>query len=270
LLVGRALGSEPRRVCCPGEEILDVRSLSTDYVSGISFRLRAGEVVGIAGLVGSGRSEVGAALFGLASGRRIDATLCGHPYAPADPAEAIRSGFCLVPEERRTDALFPHMSTLENTTLSALHAYQRYGFVVDERERLAVEPLFARLKLPVVKSDVPIGALSGGNQQKAVLARWLLASPRILFLDEPTRGIDVGAKEQIYKLIDELARRGAAIILVSSELPELLRCCDRVVVLREGRQAGTVDVADTSQSNILGLATGVPVTDVTSPAQSAL
>jgi ABC-type sugar transport system ATPase subunit len=139
LMVGRRIGSERRPVRSVGAAILDVHSLSTNYISGMSFRVHAGEVLGIAGLVGSGRSEVGAALFGLSGGRRIDATLSGHPYEPANPTEAIRRGFCLLPEERRSDALFPHVSAVENATISVLKAYRRHSLVAGSLERLAAE-----------------------------------------------------------------------------------------------------------------------------------
>jgi ABC-type sugar transport system ATPase subunit len=165
----------------------------------------------------------------------------------------------LLPEERRSDAIFPQMSTLENSTMAVLKRLRRHGFLTDKQEQTATESLFARLKIAAAKSAAPIASLSGGNQQKAILARCLLPDPRVLFLDEPTRGIDIGVKEQIYELIDELAQQGRAIILVSSELPELLRCCDRVQVMHEGRQAGIVEVTDTSQEEILALATGVRV-----------
>jgi ABC-type sugar transport system ATPase subunit len=259
LMVGRSLGAQHRAMRTPGDVLLDVRALATDSVSGVRFQVRAGEVLGIAGLVGAGRSEIGAALFGLRDPLRIEATLEGRRFLPAGPADAMRDGFCLLPEERRSDAIFPQMSTLENSTMAVLKRLRRQGFLTDRQEQAATESLFARLKIAAAKSDVPIAALSGGNQQKAILARCLLPDPRVLFLDEPTRGIDIGVKEQIYELIDELAQQGRGIILVSSELPELLRCCDRVLVMHEGRQAGMVEVTDTSQEEILGLATGVRV-----------
>jgi ABC-type sugar transport system ATPase subunit len=256
-MVGRSLRSEPRPRRAPGSVVLDLRSLATNHVSGISFRLRSGEVLGLAGLVGSGRSEIGAALFGLRGRCRIDARLGDRVFAPTNAADAIAAGFCLLPEERRTDALFPHMSTLENTTICVLERLRQHGLIRSNLERAAAHALFERLRLAADKSEASIVNLSGGNQQKAIVARWLLVEPRVLFLDEPTRGIDVGAKEQIYGLIDELARLGMGVVLVSSELPELLRCCDRILVLHKGRAAGIVDVASTSQEEILTLATGV-------------
>lgn len=255
LMVGRSLSPQLRPERTHGSVLLDVRSLQTNYISGIQFRLHAGEVLGVAGLVGSGRSEVGAALFGLRNESRMDATFRDRPFAPARPGEAIQRGFCLLPEDRRSDAIFPHMATLDNTTIVVLERLRQRGMVSGRLERGAVKSLLSQLRLAPGHLEIPIAALSGGNQQKAILARWLLADPRVLFLDEPTRGIDIGAKEQIYALIDELAMQGKGIILVSSELPELLRCCDRVLVLKEGQQRGIVQVRTTSQEEIMALAT---------------
>ena len=257
LMVGRSLQSGTRVTRAPGDVVLDVRSIETEFLSGIRFQVRAGEVLGIAGLVGSGRSEVGAALFGLVPNARIDAMLGGQPFSPRRPAEAISAGLCLLPEERRTESLFPHMSTLENSTISTLSQFGRQALVDAKLEFSTAAPVFSKVRLASPKLKASISELSGGNQQKAILVRWLLAEPKVLFLDEPTRGIDVGAKEQIYELIDELARRGTAIILVSSEMPELLRCSDRVVVLREGRQVSMVSTDSTSQEEILSMGIGV-------------
>lgn len=265
LMVGRSLQTGKRATRAPGDVVLDVRSIETEFLSGVKFQARAGEVLGIAGLVGSGRSEVGAALFGLVSSSRIDATLLGQVFSPKCPAEAIRAGLCLLPEERRSESIFPHMSTLENSTISTLGRFERNAVVDVNLETSTTEPVFEKVKLPSQKQKVSISELSGGNQQKAIFVRCLLAEPKVLFLDEPTRGIDVGAKEQIYDLIDELARQGAAVILVSSEMPELLRCADRVVVLREGRQMGVVSADTTSQEEILSMGLGVSVTASQSP-----
>jgi len=259
LMVGRSLQVGQRASRSPGEVILDVRSIESEYLSGINFQARAGEVLGIAGLVGSGRSEVGASLFGLVPGSRLDATLLGQPFSPRRSAEAIRAGLCLLPEERRSESIFPHMSTLENSTIVTLRRFERGALVDTSQEASTAEPFFSKVRLTSIKLQASISDLSGGNQQKAVLVRWLLAEPKVLFLDEPTRGIDVGAKEQIYELIDELASKGIAVILVSSEMPELLRCADRVVVLREGKQVGVVNVDTTSQEEILSMGIGVSV-----------
>ena len=261
LMVGRNLQAVERASRTPGDVILDVRSIETDFLSNIKFQARAGEVLGIAGLVGSGRSQIGAALFGLVPNSRIDATLADQAFSPKCPSEAIRAGVCLLPEERRSESLFPHMSTLENSTITTLRRFERQMLVDASLEASTTEPLFGRVRLASLKQKASISDLSGGNQQKAILVRWLLAEPKVLFLDEPTRGIDVSAKEQIYEVIDELARQGTAVILVSSEMPELLRCADRVVVLREGRQVGVVNVDATSQEEILSMGIGVAVVE---------
>lgn len=232
--------------------VLKVEDLATKFLSGINFELRAGEVLGIAGLMGSGRSELGAALFAMR--RRLQGTvlLNGRNYHPESPADAIRAGFCLVPEDRRWEGIFPQMSVRENASIVILQRLGRDRFR-KEADRVAE----FQKKLSVSSSpDVPISKLSGGNQQKVVLTRWLLAEPSVLFLDDPTRGIDIGAKEEIYKIIDELAAQGKGVLLVSSELPELWRCCDRILVLQNGRQAGIVKTADSTQEDVMRLATG--------------
>lgn len=258
LMVGRPLERsrrvQPQHVS--QDVLLDVRSLATDFVDGISFQLRAGEVLGIAGLIGSGRSEVGAALFGLRDSKGMDASLCGRPFAPACPIEAIERGLCLVPEDRRNEALFPTLSPVENTTIATLPRLSSMGLLHADAELAAATPLHHRLNLKGVVPNACAAALSGGNQQKAIIARWLMARPRVLFLDEPTRGIDVGAKEHVYRMVTEFAETGGGVVFVSSELPELFRCCDRILILHEGRQAAVVNAADATQEQILALAAG--------------
>lgn len=256
LMVGRPLDPARRTKRTLGKVLLDVRTLTTDYISNIQFQVRAGEVLGIAGLVGAGRSEIGAALFGLRRRRQIDVFLGDRPFAPKSVAEAIERGFCLLPEDRREEALFLHLSVLQNATIAVLRRLACRGWLINQRETSVAGALFASLKLASAKYDVPIDTLSGGNQQKAIMARWLMAEPRILFLDEPTRGIDIGTKTQIYQLIDELADRGAGILVVSSEMSELMCCCDRIIVMHEGTQAGIVDAGTTTQEQLLTLATG--------------
>ncbi len=258
LMVGRSLQTATSAKHTPGDVVLNVNSIETEFLSGVQFQVRAGEVLGIAGLVGSGRSEVGATLFGLVPNAKIEATLGGRPFSPRRPAEAIHAGLCLLPEERRAESLLPHMSTLENSTISTLSRFARRALIDVELEASMAAPVYSKVELTSLKMKVPISKLSGGNQQKAIMVRWLLAEPKVLFLDEPTRGIDVGAKEQIYELIDELARQGTAIILVSSEMPELLRCSDRLLVMREGRQVAVVTTNSTSQEEILSMGIGVP------------
>lgn len=253
MMVGRKLSRNERPQRKQHSAIvLRVEDLSTRFLLHISFELRAGEVLGIAGLMGAGRSELGAALFGMRKRVRGTVLLNGQEYRPNSPAAAIRSGFCLVPEDRRWEGIFPQMSVRENASIVILKRLGRSMFrkeaekVAEFQEKLAVS----------AAPDVPISKLSGGNQQKVVLTRWLLAEPAVLFLDDPTRGIDIGAKEEIYKIIDELAAQGKGILLVSSELPELLRCCDRILVLHDGRQTGIVKTEESSQEDIMRLATG--------------
>lgn len=254
LMVGRKLdrNARPARDCGP-EVALDVKNLNTSFLSDINFQLFEGEVLGIAGLVGAGRSELGATLFGLR--KRIGGTihLKGSIFEPESPAHAVGQGFCLLPEDRKREGIFPQMSVQENASIATIHRLGRGKFRKEADKTAEYQKKLAVSAIP----DTPISKLSGGNQQKIVLARWLLADPSVLFLDDPTRGIDVAAKEQIYSMIAELSMRRKGVILVSSELPELWRCCDRILVLREGRQAGIVKTAESSQEEVLRLAAGI-------------
>lgn len=253
MMVGRTLQRNERPLRPKHSAVvLKVENLATRFLLHVNFALHAGEVLGIAGLMGSGRSELGAALYGMRKRLCGTVLLNGQDFQPNSPADAIRSGFCLLPEDRRWEGIFPQMSVRENASIGILKRLGR-GKFRKESEKVAD---FQR-KLCVSSSpDVAISQLSGGNQQKIVLTRWLLAEPTILFLDDPTRGIDIGAKEEIYRIIDELAAQGKGVLLVSSELPELWRCCDRILVLQEGRQAGIVSTADSSQEDVMRLATG--------------
>jgi ABC-type sugar transport system ATPase subunit len=237
-----------------GEVVLSIAKLSTDKLHDVSFELRRGEVVGIAGLVGSGRSELGAALFGL--DRRSGGTiqLNGKLVAPQSPREAIQLGIGLLPEDRKLQGLMMQMSVVENCTLAVLNRLQTFGFIHNSRETSEVKPLFDELALKCSSYSASAGGLSGGNQQKVLLVKCLLANPDVLFLDDPTRGIDVGAKEDIYRIIAKLATTGRAIIFVSSELPELLRCCDRIMVMKEGRVTATYNSAEATQERIMAAA----------------
>jgi ABC-type sugar transport system ATPase subunit len=254
MMIGRKLNQRerPERAADPNV-LLEVAGLSTEFISDINFHLRAGEVLGIAGLVGAGRSELGAALFGLRRNVSGKVKLNGHVFRASGPADAIRQGLCLLPEDRRWEGIFPKMSVRENATIAVLDRLRRPGLFQKEARHFA--PLHRKLAISSSPESC-ISNLSGGNQQKVILARWLMAEPSVLFLDEPTRGIDVGAKEQIYTIIDELAAQRKGVILVSSELPELWRCCDRILVLHEGQQTGIVRTADTTQEEVLMLATG--------------
>jgi ABC-type sugar transport system ATPase subunit len=236
--------------------LLSVSGLSTRKLRDVSFELRAGEVLGIAGLVGAGRSELGAALFGLGRVRAGEIRLRGLPIQPRSPAAAMRQGIGLLPEDRKLQGLMMDMSVLENGALASVRGMRRLGFLSAERERRALLPLFRQLALKCASFSAPVGSLSGGNQQKALLARWLLVNPDVLFLDDPARGIDVGAKQDIYRIIAELAAAGKGVMLASSELPELLRCSDRILVLADGRVAATYTAAEATPERIMAAATG--------------
>jgi ribose transport system ATP-binding protein len=257
MMVGRKLErrERPQRARA-GEALLNVRNLNTRFLTGVNFQLQAGEVLGVAGLVGAGRSELGATLFGLRKITQGSIHLREKNFSPSGPQDAIAQGLCLVPEDRRWEGLFPHMTVQENATMAILGQFRSGGFVRQSRESQTVNAYRRDLAI-AAPPDLQITALSGGNQQKVILARWLMAKPAVLYLDEPTRGIDVGAKEQIYGIIDELAAAGKGVIVTSSELPELFRCCDRILVLHEGRQAGVYAASKTTQEEILACATGL-------------
>jgi ABC-type sugar transport system ATPase subunit len=235
--------------------LLTVRNLSSAKLKGISFDVRAGEVLGIAGLVGAGRSELGAALFGLDPTAAGTVSIGGRDNVPPSPREAIARGLGLVPEDRKLQGLMMQMSVKENSTLSILPELAVAGLVDGRQEVSRSAGVLQRMALKAASYDAVVSSLSGGNQQKVLLSRWLLVDPDVLFLDEPTRGIDVSAKEDVYGVIEELARSGKGVILVSSELPELLRCSDRIMVLHEGRVTGMLESSEATQEKIMALAT---------------
>ena len=244
LMVGRELQLAERTQRQPGDVVFRAEGLTTRKLRDISFELRRGEVLGIAGLVGAGRSELGAALCGIdrvSSGQVIFQT--GQP------------SISLLPEDRREQGLMMDMSVTENGTLAALARFSRFGFLRQKEEARALDPLMRDLALHCPSMEAAVSTLSGGNQQKVLLARWLLVNPDVLFLDDPTRGIDVAAKQDIYRIIDSLAAAGKGVILVSSELPELLRCCDRILVLCEGRITAAFEAKEATQEKIMASAT---------------
>ncbi len=248
MMVGRELPLAARAARrAPGELVLQAANLSTAKLKDVSFALRRGEVLGIAGLVGSGRSELGAALFGIDRITGGTLRLAGKPYVPGSARHAMAAGIGLLPEDRRVQGLMMRMSVLENATLAVLPKMSRLGFLRRGQEAASIAPVARRLTLHCPSHAAPVSQLSGGNQQKVLLARWLMLNPGVLFLDDPTRGIDIGAKQDIYRLIDELAAEGKAILLVSSELPELLHSADRILVLNEGRVAARYDAKDATQ-----------------------
>jgi ABC-type sugar transport system ATPase subunit len=260
MMIGRRLDEYfPAHVQAkPGQELLRVEGLSSPAgFRDVSFTVRAGEVLGLAGLVGAGRSEIAQALFGLdphATGRVFAG---GQPVDLTSPHAAMSQGLGLVPEDRKRQGLVLSMSAMGNTTLATLTRLSRFLFIRRAEERRQARTYFDRLRVRAASPDVIAAGLSGGNQQKLVLAKWLAAECRILILDEPTRGVDVGAKAEIHALIDRLAADGCAVILISSELPEVLHLSTRILVLREGRIAGELPREDATQAAVMRLMAGV-------------
>jgi L-arabinose transport system ATP-binding protein len=255
-MVGRSLqdvyGYRTRGI---GENALEVRGLRAVGISKpIDLDVRAGEIVGIFGLAGAGRSELLHAIYGAAKTLGGSVAVCGESGITGPPS-AIRKGVMLCPEDRKKDGVFPLRSVGENINISARRKYSKLGFWVDEkREAENAQSQVDRLSVRTPSLQQPIGLLSGGNQQKAILGRWLSENVRVLMLDEPTRGIDVGAKREIYEIIYELAEQGVGVLMVSSELPEVLGVCDRIVVMREGAIAGEVSRAEANEDNVIRLA----------------
>jgi ribose transport system ATP-binding protein len=259
LMVGRDLSQfYPHEPHQPGDIALEVLGVRTPAhpAHEVSFNIRHGEIVGLAGLVGAGRTEVLLTLFGVtpALGGRI--RVCGKDVSPQSPLEAIQAGLSLVPEDRKKQGVILEMPVRENVSLASLRRDQQNGFRNRRREtELSAEMIGAmRIKTPSDRQVVQF--LSGGNQQKVVLGKWLATQPRVLFLDEPTRGIDVGAKQEIYKLMEDLAHRGVAILFVSSEMEEVLGMSDRVLVMHEGRITGELARHELSEEAVMHLATG--------------
>ncbi|WML44265.1 galactose/methyl galactoside ABC transporter ATP-binding protein MglA [Neobacillus sp. PS3-40] len=259
LMVGRDLSQRfPAKVNKPGDVILKVSDFTAETqpsFSNVSFELKKGEILGIAGLVGSKRTEVVEAIFGIRGLKSGSLELHGKVVKNHSPQHAIKNGFALVTEERRSTGIYPELSISFNSIIANLRQYKTKGIFLSNRKvfddtKWVIDSM--NVKTPSQKT--PIGSLSGGNQQKVIIGRWLLTKPDILLLDEPTRGIDVGAKFEIYQLINELASEGKGIIMISSEMPELLGVTDRILVMSNGKAAGIVETATTSQEEIMRLA----------------
>lgn len=259
MMVGRELSAVfPKRDVPRGDVVLEIRALgSRDAgVRDVSFAVHAGEIVGVAGLVGAGRTELARTLFGITPADAGEIRLRGKPVAIDTPARAIAEGIAYVPEDRRRHGVVMALPVGDNVTLSSLSQFvDGLGFDT-ARERSAVAEYVQRLAIKTPSIFTPVSDLSGGNQQKVAVSRWLLTDPAVLILDEPTQGIDVGAKSEIHALMVGLAARGVAIVMISSELPEVLGMSDRIVVMRAGTVAGIVDRADATPAGILALALG--------------
>ncbi|PPC75817.1 D-xylose ABC transporter ATP-binding protein [Pokkaliibacter plantistimulans] len=264
LMVGREIRQLfPREPHAIGDVVLEVGPVTAwdrqrpgvQRVQNVSFSVREGEIVGIAGLVGSGRTELMECLFASYEGRyQCPLRLRGQALQFRDNRQALAQGIVMVPEDRKRHGIVPILGVGDNITLAALPTLRRHGLLCEASETVAINDGIRRLRVKTAAASLPISQLSGGNQQKAILARCLMLHPRILILDEPTRGIDVGAKYEIYKLIYELARQGIAILMVSSELPEVLGISDRVLVMHNGQLKGDLPNDGLTQEAIMGCA----------------
>ena len=256
MMVGRDVSEQSRSPSHATEkQLLECRQLQTRLLRGISFTLHRGEVLGLAGLIGSGRSELGKALFGLSKMTGGSVILQDQPYEPRSPRQAVSRRLGLVPRDRKVDGLMMQMSVRDNTTMTSLSELSAAGLIRHREETAKVDQVSRYTRLRSNGPHAEVSSLSGGNQQKVLLGRWLMVAPEVYFFDDPTRGVDVGAKEDIYHLIEQEAARGKGILFVSSELPELLRCCDRILVLNQGRQAALLGSNATCAEEILRYAT---------------
>jgi ABC-type sugar transport system ATPase subunit len=257
LMIGRDLKDVyPKRTVELGDVMLEVSGLSqSKLLRDISFELHAGEIVGFAGIVGSGRTELVRAIFG-ADPSSGEMRIAGKPYKPHSPGAAIRHGVALVTEDRKAQGLFLQLSVRINTTISGLRQLTRLGVINFGKELALVKRLIQELRIKTPTPSFLVVNMSGGNQQKVVLARWLSVGTRIFLMDEPTRGIDVGSKSEIYQIMDELTRQGVGIIMISSELPEVLGMSDRIMVMRQGRIVKELSRAEASEETVMHYAVG--------------
>ena len=254
MMVGRELKERyPQRNVTPGEVVLQVENLSTmtPAFKDVNFELRKGEILGIAGLVGAGRTEVLETLFGIRQRGKGKIYYKGREIKNNVPREAMKNGFAMLTEERRKDGIFQDLSVSFNTIIANLDIYKKNGLLNDKKIKKNVTETIQKIKVKTPSDSTKIGNLSGGNQQKVILGRWLLTDPEILLLDEPTRGIDVGAKYEIYQLMNRLVEDGKSIIVVSSEMPELFGVCDRIMVMSNGVQSGIFNAKEATQFEIM-------------------
>jgi ribose transport system ATP-binding protein len=258
MMVGRTIDEQiAKREVEIGGPVLEIDDLSRKGVlSTISLSVGGGEILGIAGLMGSGRTDLARAVFGADPIDSGTVVVAGKALPGNDPAASIAAGLGFLTEDRKQQGLVLQMSVSENITLTSLEAFSRHGVLDLDAEREQADELVAKLHIRAASLDQEVVNLSGGNQQKVVLARWLAAGCRVLLFDEPTRGIDVGAKAEIYELIGELVERGVAVVLISSEMSELLGLADRVAVMHEGKLQGVLDRNEATQERIMELALG--------------
>jgi len=259
LMVGREIAAIfPKREVPSGETILEVQGLACRAagIRHVSFGVRRGEILGLAGLVGAGRTELAQTLFGLTPADSGEIRVQGQGVRIADPSDAIALGIGYVPEDRRQHGVVLEMAIAANTSLASLPAVSRRGLIDDARERELACGYVERLQIKTASLYSEAGTLSGGNQQKVALSRWLAIRPKVLILDEPTQGVDVGSKSEIHRIMVELAEQGVAILMISSELPEILGMSDRIAVMHGGTIAGELPRHQATQARILSLALG--------------
>jgi rhamnose transport system ATP-binding protein len=259
LMVGREITAVfPKQTVALGEAKLRVKNLgcSSTGVHEVNFEVRAGEIVGLAGLVGAGRTEVARILFGLTPADRGTIEWCGRPREIRTPAEAAELGIAYVPEDRRRHGAILEMPITSNTTLAVLNRMAKLGWINWERERAVAAEYVQQMSIKTASLTTLVGDLSGGNQQKVAIARWLATNPKLLILDEPTQGIDVGAKAEVHRLMGDLAKKGMAILMISSELPEVLGMSDSIAVMCNGTIAGILNRIEATQERVLALALG--------------
>jgi rhamnose transport system ATP-binding protein len=259
LMIGRELSAVfPKRTVPQGEVLLELRGVSCAAagVRDVSLQVRAGEIVGLAGLVGAGRTELARVLFGLTPADAGEIVLDGERVAIDSPMTAIAHGIAYVPEDRRRHGVILPLPISSNTTLASLRQFARHGWLDFEREREQAAMMAQQLAVKTPSIFAPVGNLSGGNQQKVALAKWLTAKPRVIILDEPTQGIDVGAKSEIHRLMCDLAEQGLAVLMISSELPEILGMSDRIGVMHAGRLVRVLSREEATQEKLLAMALG--------------
>lgn len=256
-MVGRVMSEYyPKRTVIPGEEVLRVEGLSGDSFENISFSVRKGEIFGISGLMGAGRTEIMRALFGVDAYKKGKIFLEGKEIKIKKPTDAIKLGFGFITENRKSEGLILDFSILRNIALPSERELSKYEYINKKEEYEFSKALSDKLGVKTEDIKLPAGSLSGGNQQKVVIAKWVGKKPSILILDEPTRGIDIGAKKDIYDLMNELTSQGVTIIMVSSELPEIIGMSDRIMVIHEGKMAGILNREEADQKRIITMATG--------------
>jgi len=257
MMIGRDLKEVyPAQTAARGQVLMEVKNLNRPGVlNDISFQIRAGEIVGIAGMRGAGRTELARAIFG-ADPHQGQIVLSGKPVSMRSPRDAINQRVALVTEDRKAEGLFLKLPVTTNITISGLKAFSRLGIISHRRESVKVVQLIKQLAIKTPSASFLVGNMSGGNQQKVVLARWLNIGARVLLLDEPTRGIDVGSKSEIYHIMAQLAEQGVALVMISSELPEILGMSDRVLVMHEGKIAKELSREEASEESIMMYATG--------------